>query len=118
MNCQGTEKIEAIFFDGYSKGGCETQLDLPRDVFKKMYNLRLLKFSEEVYLPEGLEFLPNKLKYLRWDYYPLKYLPKNFNPCNLVVLEMLSSEVEELWDGVQVHVILFILSTIYTKYVF
>ncbi|KAL5537883.1 hypothetical protein UlMin_046155 [Ulmus minor] len=93
----GTEKIEAIFFDG-----CETQLDLPRDVFKKMYNLRLLNFLAKVYLPEGLEFLPNKLKYLRWDCYPLKSLPKNFNLCNLVVLKMYYSvELEQLWDGVK-----------------
>ncbi|KAL5563656.1 hypothetical protein UlMin_033403 [Ulmus minor] len=99
----GTEKIEAISLDAYGESCCETQLNLPRDVFKKMYNLRLLLFgNNKVHLPEGLDCLPNKLKYLQWDYYPLKSLPKNFNPCNLVVLHMsYSDKLEQLWDGVK-----------------
>ncbi|KAL5541338.1 hypothetical protein UlMin_044598, partial [Ulmus minor] len=98
----GTEKIEAIFLDWYGEGGCETQLDLPQDVFKKMFNSRLLRFSNKVFLPEGFDYLPNKLKYLEWMRYPLKSLPKNFNPRNLVVLDMrCSGELEQLWDGVK-----------------
>ncbi|KAL5563697.1 hypothetical protein UlMin_033444 [Ulmus minor] len=101
-NNTGTIKIEAIFLDWSNEGRWETQLDLPRDVFKKMYNLRLIKFSDKVYLSEGLDCLPNKLKYLEWHYYPLKSLPKNFNPCHFVVLVMsYSDEVEQLWDGVK-----------------
>ncbi|KAL5563645.1 hypothetical protein UlMin_033392 [Ulmus minor] len=107
-----TKKIEAICLDQYGdedgdgegegEGRCKTQLDLPRDVFRTMHNLRLLKVSYEVHLPEGLEFLPDSLKYLEWDYYPLKSLPKNFNPCNLVLLKMRGSdELEQLWDDVK-----------------
>ncbi|KAL5537983.1 hypothetical protein UlMin_045751, partial [Ulmus minor] len=92
----GTEKIEVIIYRG------QNCWDLPRDVFKKTYNLRLLKFLNKMYLPEGLDCLPNKLQYLEWQHYPLKSLPKNFNPSNLVVLEMrLSGELEQLWDGVK-----------------
>ncbi|KAL5563642.1 hypothetical protein UlMin_033389 [Ulmus minor] len=99
----GTLKIEAICLDEHGEDCCETQLDLPPDVFKKMYNLRLLEFGNtKVHLPEGLDYLPNKLKYLQWHYCPLKSLPKNFNPCNLVVLKMHGSdELEQLWDGVK-----------------
>ncbi|KAL5563699.1 hypothetical protein UlMin_033446, partial [Ulmus minor] len=98
----GTEKIEAIFPNWYDEK-IEPQLDVPRDVFKKMFNLRLLGFANnKVYLPEGLDCLPNKLKYLQWKHYPLKSLPKNFNPCNLVVLTLsYSDELEQLWDGVK-----------------
>ncbi|KAL5563490.1 hypothetical protein UlMin_033237, partial [Ulmus minor] len=105
-NNTGTIEVEAILLN--TDEIRETYLRLPQSVFEKMYNLRLLKISHsissrkcKVYLPQGLESLPDKLKYLEWKDYPLKSFPVNFNPCNLVVLEMPSSEVEELWDGVQ-----------------
>ncbi|KAL5563693.1 hypothetical protein UlMin_033440 [Ulmus minor] len=105
-NNTGTIEVEAIFLNTYEIR--ETYLRLPQGVFEKMYNLRLLKISHsnssrkcKVYLPPGLESLPEKLKYLKWMDYPLKSFPGNFNPCNLVVLEMPNSEVEQLWDGVQ-----------------
>ncbi|KAG2330525.1 hypothetical protein Bca52824_001705 [Brassica carinata] len=57
---------------------------------KKMCNLRLLKlyFSEVienhgVYLPQGLEYLPSKLRLLHWEHYPISTLPQCFDPKNL-----------------------------------
>lgn len=79
--------------------------------FKKMYNLRLLKFHAsdfedfcKVHFPdEGLTFHSNKLRYLHWYMYPSKSLPSNFCPENLVELSLPRSNVEQLWEGVQVY---------------
>ncbi|KAG6737786.1 hypothetical protein POTOM_059316 [Populus tomentosa] len=72
------------------------------------YNLRLLKIynSEagkncKVYLPNGLKSLSDELRYLHWDGYPLKSLPSNFHPENLVELNLSHSKVRELWKGDQ-----------------
>jgi hypothetical protein len=74
-----------------------------------MYNLRLLKIynSEvgkncKVYLPNDLKSLSDELRYLHWDGYPLKSLPSNFHPENLVELNLSHSKVRELWKGDQV----------------
>lgn len=70
--------------------------------------MRFLKFYMgrgrkcNLHLPSGLESLPNKLMYLQWDGYPSKSLPSTFCPDNLVVLSMMESHVEKLWDGIKV----------------
>lgn len=71
-----------------------------------MYNLRLLKIynSEagnncKVYLPDGLKSLSDELRYLQWDAYPLKSLPSNFHPENLVELNLSHSKLRVLWKG-------------------
>ncbi|KAH9726894.1 ADP-ribosyl cyclase/cyclic ADP-ribose hydrolase [Citrus sinensis] len=50
-------------------------------------------------LPNGLDYLPKKLRYLHWDTYPLRTLPSNFKPKNLVELNLRFSKVEQLWEG-------------------
>ncbi|PRQ25799.1 putative TIR domain, winged helix-turn-helix DNA-binding domain-containing protein [Rosa chinensis] len=102
-NNTGTGTIEAIFLD-MSK---ITKLHVRGAAFKDMHNLRLLKiynsgdeFPEKhckIYLPEGLSSLPDALRYLYWDGYPLKSLPSEFSPGNLVELHMPNSQVEQLW---------------------
>lgn len=79
------------------------------EVFEEMYNLRLLKVyssslvkESKVFLPVTLQFLPNALRYLDWYECPLKSLPSSFIPRNLVELDMRYSQLERLWDGVQV----------------
>ena len=73
-----------------------------------MINLRFIKFymgrgrTCNLFLPSGLESLSNKLRYLQWDGYPSKSLPSTFCPDNLIVLSMMGSHVEKLWDGVKV----------------
>ncbi|XP_050106269.1 disease resistance-like protein DSC1 isoform X1 [Malus sylvestris] len=98
---------------------CIIRLQLSSSTFKEMYNLRLLKihgsedfpkfigfhdaiFGEVYYkidLSQGLESLPNALRYLCWDRYPLKSLPSKFSPNNLVELRMPYSRLEvPLWN--------------------
>ncbi|XP_010519812.1 PREDICTED: TMV resistance protein N-like [Tarenaya hassleriana] len=83
------------------------EMQLSARAFEKLYNLRFLKFyttegSDEkckVHFPEGLKFLPNKLRYLHWHSYPLNSFPPDFCPEFLVKLSMRYSSLERLWDG-------------------
>ncbi|KAJ9167204.1 hypothetical protein P3X46_021870 [Hevea brasiliensis] len=101
----GTQEVEGIALDlSQTK-----ELRLTSNTFKRMYNLRLLKFHDsdfenfsKVHFPdEGLTFHSNKLRYLHWYRYPSKSLPANFCPENLVELNLPRSNVEQLWEGVQ-----------------
>ncbi|XP_054816245.1 disease resistance protein RPV1-like [Prosopis cineraria] len=101
-NNRGTEAIEGITLD-LSKIGI---LDLNANAFKKMTNLRYLKFfwameQRHVNLPMGLESFSEKLRFFHWDQYPSKSLPSGLCPQKLVELNIRGSRVEKLWDGVQ-----------------
>ncbi|ESR55416.1 hypothetical protein CICLE_v10023529mg, partial [Citrus x clementina] len=109
----GTDAIEGIFLDLSKIKG----INLDPGAFTKMSNLRLLKFYvpeierflsmsfeeqlsySKVQLRKGLDYLPKKLRYLHWDTYPLRTLPSNFKPKNLVELNLRFSKVEQLWEG-------------------
>ncbi|KDO42944.1 hypothetical protein CISIN_1g044535mg, partial [Citrus sinensis] len=104
----GSEAVESISLD-LSK---TSELHLRSDAFVGMHQLRLLKFfsssyregyveEDKVHLCQGLEILSNELRYLHWHRYPLKSLPSNFNPENLVELDMHHSNLEHLWEEMQ-----------------
>ncbi|CAN8231347.1 unnamed protein product [Cochlearia groenlandica] len=100
-NNSGTEAIEGIFLDA-SDLTCE----LSATVFDKMYRLRLLKFycstsgnQCKLSLPQGLDTLPDELRLLHWENYPVKHLPQKFNAENLVEIHMPYSNMEKLWEG-------------------
>ena len=87
---------------------------LPRDVhlksdaFAMMDGLRFLNFSISQFinhsskvdnmhlLPTGLEYLPNKLRYLKWYEFPLKSLPPSFRAERLVELHLCKSKLVKL----------------------
>ncbi|EOA23115.1 hypothetical protein CARUB_v10003908mg [Capsella rubella] len=76
--------------------------------FEGLSNLKLLNFYDlsfdgetRLHLPDGLSNLPRKLRYLRWDGYPLKTMPSRFCPDFLVELCISNSNLEKLWDGIQ-----------------
>ncbi|CAN6878909.1 unnamed protein product [Brassica oleracea] len=100
-NNSGTEAIEGIFLDASG-----LTFELSTTAFEKMYRLRLLKLycptSEnhcKVSLPQGLYSLPDELRLLHWERYPLGSLPRNFNPKNIVELNMPYSNMTRLWKG-------------------
>ncbi|MED6106652.1 hypothetical protein PIB30_006277 [Stylosanthes scabra] len=102
-NNQGSEAIRSLNFS-YSKATTVRDMQLSPHVFSKMSKLRFLDFYGEQGLlkfPEGLHQLPSRLRYLRWTYYPLNSLPKEFSAENLVILELPYSKVEKLWYGIQ-----------------
>ena len=84
----------------------EDDLILGSQVFDKMHNLRLLLFTSNlgssVYLPDGLNSLPNDLIIFEWPLCPLRVLPSNFSPQKLVKLNIWGSNIEQLWEGTKV----------------
>ncbi|MCI23252.1 NBS-containing resistance-like protein, partial [Trifolium medium] len=85
------------------------ELQLSPQVFSKMRRLKFLDIytngsqnEGSLSLPQGLESLPNELRYLRWEYYPLDSLPSKFSAENLVTLNLPYSQLKKLWHGVKV----------------
>ncbi|XP_065617355.1 disease resistance protein RUN1 [Quercus suber] len=66
--------------------------------FSMMKRLRLL-IIHNIHLPQGLSYLSNELRLLQWNEYPLKSLPKSFQPKKLVELIMHHSGIERLPKG-------------------
>ncbi|KAK9940334.1 hypothetical protein M0R45_017002 [Rubus argutus] len=68
------------------------------DVYRKVcnYDDEVFKQYCKVYLHGGLESLPEELRYLYWDGYPLKSLPSQYSPHNLVELHMPNSQIKQL----------------------
>ncbi|CAI0422461.1 unnamed protein product [Linum tenue] len=120
----GTCATEGIFLD---LGETKEEVSMAADAFERMRNLRLLRIREEeaeepcvdpyrFYLfhnPDrkvglhwwwGLNSLPNKLKYLDWDLFPATSLPRKFSARHLVILRLKHSNIQQLWQGVNVDV--------------
>uniref|UniRef100_A0A1J3HY47 Putative WRKY transcription factor 19 n=2 Tax=Noccaea caerulescens TaxID=107243 RepID=A0A1J3HY47_NOCCA len=100
-NNSGSEAIEGIFLDA---SGLTFELD--PTVFERIYRLRFLKLHYptsktfcKVCIPQGLYSLPDELRLLHWERYPLGSLPRNFSPKNLVELNMPYSNLTKLWKG-------------------
>jgi hypothetical protein len=119
---QGTDAIRYIFLDM----GEIKKVQLHADTFKEMCNLRIIDFNHWDYLNDCdcptpsdsnvtfhtfLDSLPNTLKILRWDCFPQRSLPQDFCPENLVMLYMIFSDLEQLWEGDQVFHFKFMLCT-------
>ena len=102
--------MEGIIVNAYFPEN-EVYLSASAKAFSQMTNLRLLKISN-VQLPEGLEYLSNRLRLLDWHRYPLKSLPSNLQLDKIVEFKMCYSLIEELWKGFKVRSIFF-LSQIY-----
>ena len=72
----------------------EEQEELNAEPFSKMNKLKLLKICK-LQLP-CLSNLSNELLLLEWHEYPLKSLPKSFQPLELVELIMHRSGIKQL----------------------
>ncbi|KDP37630.1 hypothetical protein JCGZ_06973 [Jatropha curcas] len=99
---EGTEAIKGISLDMSTA----KELNLKPTAFEKMYNLKFLMFYAshskiKLYLPKGLNFLPEELRLLHWYRFPLKSLPLGSYVENLVELRMQESKLKELCSGVQ-----------------
>ncbi|KAG7611107.1 NB-ARC [Arabidopsis suecica] len=98
----GSKSIKGICFDLDNLSG---RLNISERAFEGMTNLKFLRVlrdrSEKLYLPQGLNYLPKKLRLIEWDYFPMKSLPSNFSTTYLVNLHMRKSKLEKLWEGKQ-----------------
>jgi hypothetical protein len=94
----------------------EKEEHLSAEAFSKMKKLRLLKIgntstllirmcnsTSNVQLPQGLNYLSNELRVIEWHGYPLKSMPTNFQPNQLVELRMRCSRIKQLWKGMVVR---------------
>ncbi|KAK2967725.1 hypothetical protein RJ640_028456 [Escallonia rubra] len=88
----GTEAAEGLQLDLPEP----TEVDCSSDALKKMDRLRLLIFRN-VYFSQGVEYLPNQLRWLSWHGYPSKSLPTTFKAANLVGLDLPWSQLEQFW---------------------
>ncbi|KAF3457248.1 hypothetical protein FNV43_RR01905 [Rhamnella rubrinervis] len=92
-NETGTEEVEAIVI--------KQKNDLKFRGFSNMKNLRLFiihSTSEGGRCPDN-EYLANELRFLKWEGFPFKYLPRSFQPHGLVELTLSSSSIKRLWDN-------------------
>ncbi|XP_045832908.1 disease resistance protein RPV1-like isoform X2 [Trifolium pratense] len=100
---KGTDAIQCIFLNMDEI----KNVQLHADTFKKMHNLRMIKFythfrnNSNVTFHAFLKRFPNDLKFLRWDGFPQRSLPQDFCPKNLATLDMSYSHLEQLWEGDQ-----------------
>lgn len=91
------------------------EVNISEKAFDRMPNLQFLRlyknFQDEslkLCLPHGLDCLPHKLRLLHWDSYPVKCMPSKFRPEFLVELSMRDSKLENLWEGIQVRVSVYV----------
>ncbi|CAL1363870.1 unnamed protein product [Linum trigynum] len=111
---QGVIATEAICLD-ISKA---KEMDLKPNAFEGMHSLTYLVFWYpravlhksgslpshlcNIRLPDnGLDSLPNELRYLRWDGFPSESLPSRFNAEYLCYLEIHHSPIVRCWEGVE-----------------
>ena len=88
---------------------------IDKNLFKGMPNLQFLivhdgrwwlKSESRLYLPQGLAYLPRKLRLLNWNKFPSKCLPSNYKGQYLVEPIMEDSKLENLWEGTQVLILI------------
>ncbi|KAI9095315.1 hypothetical protein K1719_026349 [Acacia pycnantha] len=99
-NKRGTEAIRGIVvrFDK------PYVIHLDPEAFSSMSNLKLLiilHFSHGQLNLHGLNSLSRTLKVIRWEKYPLDFLPSQTQFNELIVLRMQQSKLKELWRGTQ-----------------
>lgn len=92
-----------------------SEVRISKRAFAGMRNLQFLQIYTEdgndsfLHIQEDLdlEYLP-RLRLLSWNFYPGKRFPPTFKPERLVELHMQFSNLEKLWDGIQVGILIFL----------
>ncbi|KAJ6855731.1 disease resistance protein RPV1-like [Populus alba x Populus x berolinensis] len=104
---KGTQKIKGIYLLSTT---LSREIHLKPDAFAMMDGLQFLyvdsgcfplKLQERHISSTGLEYLPNKLRYLEWEGFPSKSLPPSFRAEHLVELHLCESKLVKLWTGVK-----------------
>ncbi|XP_023767544.1 disease resistance protein RPV1 [Lactuca sativa] len=98
-NDLGTEETRYIKFDTR-----DLNPEILMKGLRKMKELRFLyvrgESKSECSHPNWkFSKFPDALRYLQWNYYPFRSLPKTFKANNLAALEMNSSKIIQLWEG-------------------
>ncbi|PON33196.1 TIR-NBS-LRR-like protein [Parasponia andersonii] len=98
---KGTEAVQGMSIETHEAR--RNSIRLKPCVFNEMHNLKYINFRNchFDFPPQGLDSLPEELRYLCWDNYPWKSLPCDFMPENLIELHLYNSQLVHLWNGVQ-----------------
>ncbi|XP_062001709.1 uncharacterized protein LOC133718846 isoform X2 [Rosa rugosa] len=91
---KGTSAVKGIFLS--SPQLCKVRLKA--DSFSKMDFLRLLKIKNVKFSGCHEYDLSNKLSFLEWHDFPSTFLPSEFEPKNLVELQLPRSQIKQLWE--------------------
>lgn len=97
---QGTKIVEGMVLNSALH-----KEDLNAIAFSNMKRLRMIKICN-VHLPQGLSFLSNELRVMEWHDYPLTFMPRHFQPNNLVELIMPRSHIKQLPKEFSVSILL------------
>ncbi|XP_060178606.1 TMV resistance protein N-like isoform X2 [Lycium barbarum] len=84
----GTEKVEVLMCKPWALKGVSTE------AFQNMKNLRVLEIHG-LCVSGDFGLFPKKLKWLSWEFCPLKRIPSNFPAANLVFLDLQFSAIRE-----------------------
>jgi len=83
---------------------------LAAETLSNMSHLRLLILNMDVHFSGRLNHLSNKLRYVAWYGYPFMYLPKSFQPSQIVELHLRNSSIKQLWEDKKVLQIIYLIS--------
>ncbi|KAL7217215.1 hypothetical protein ACSBR1_029014 [Camellia fascicularis] len=97
----------ACFFKGKDKNDSLVSISnnklMMHDLIQELgWNIVRQESPKEPGQRKALKYLSNKLKYLDWCGYPMKYMPSTFQPERLVELHLTYSSIEQLWEGTMV----------------
>ncbi|XP_045787151.1 disease resistance protein RUN1-like [Trifolium pratense] len=86
----GTSAIKTIYLM------CKNyEVELDESAFKKMKNLKTLVIKGG-HFSKGPKYLPNSLRVVEWEGYPSEYLPHDFHPKKLAILNLPKSCITSL----------------------
>uniref|UniRef100_A0A1J3JH18 ADP-ribosyl cyclase/cyclic ADP-ribose hydrolase n=1 Tax=Noccaea caerulescens TaxID=107243 RepID=A0A1J3JH18_NOCCA len=105
-NIEEGAEVRGIFLN---MNEMKREMSLDSRTFEPMCGLRYLKIysshcpqqckpNNKLNLPDGLNFPLEKVRYLHWLEFPLKEIPPDFNPQNLVDLKLPYSKIERIWS--------------------
>ena len=103
LTFQNEIQVKAIVLDQKEDGLKFNKLRA--EDLSKMRQLKLLILDHKNFSGMPMS-LSNSLCYLSWNGCPFISLPSNFQPCNLVELNMPNSSIKQLWEGIQVLLML------------
>ncbi|XP_059437931.1 disease resistance protein RUN1-like [Corylus avellana] len=90
---KGTETVEGLTL----KLPSLSKINFNSSAFIKMQRLRLLQL-DHVQLTGDNKYLSKELRWLHWHGFPLKFMPKEFYPISLVVIDLQYSNLRRVWE--------------------
>ena len=78
-----------------------SEVNFNTKTFVEMKRLRLLQL-DYAQLTGDYEYLSKELRWLRWHGFPLKFIPNNFYPREIVAIDLQYSNLREVWKDPKV----------------